>query len=419
MLKDKSENAARLMATVFFLLLTEGFILYNEVVVRRLAPPLLGGFFGTTSVASLFFLGVPSVKLLFASAFSGKYFYAKAIIAFFAWISLVTLFYWATGYEKYQDEAVQQSFAVLPLWYSMFSIGLFLRPNKILENFTIGFLIAVVMFILIYCFESGSLMYYAKQGSQGLDEVLSSYQGYARSLSILFIYVFSLSYNQPIKLLLGSLIGSISLFFAGARSEFIGYIIVNLAVIAIDLIKVNSKKTSVNLKRLVPFSLLVLFLIVISFYALSSNLDSRILQLFNVVDDSSYIARQDLEALGMMDISSNPLLGVFGGHVAATGSIGGYMHTILSAWAGFGLPAFALILYLQLAATLGSLWLVKRSYSQLCVLTFTLNLFSTFLLFTAKPIFWVVPPLGWGLFLQVSLSETCGGYKRPRLLHGP
>jgi hypothetical protein len=264
----------------------------------------------------------------------------------------------------------------------------------------------VVIFIGVYCFVSGSLFYYAQRTAKDLEGAVSSYQGYARSLAILFLYARSLVVGRPIRLLFLTLIGGASLFVSGARSEFLGFLLVYFVLIAIGVLNVNSGKVSASPRLLLVLLLSLVVFTALGFYVLGSGLDSRILQLADLESANSYIARQDLLQVGMINVSSSPILGIFGGHIAYTGSSGGYIHNILSAWAGFGLPAFLLILYLQLSALRGSYLLAKRIPSGLCWLAFELNLFSSFLLFTTKSIFWIVPPLGWGLFLQISLSSA-------------
>ena len=133
---------------------------------------------------------------------------------------------------------------------------------------------------------------------------------------------------------------------------------------------------------------------------------SRMFELSDLANSTSNIARQRLHQLGLVHISTSPVFGVFGGHIVDGAVKSAYMHNVLSAWAGFGLPALALILYLQFAAVIGSFLLIKKSPSFTAVLSFEINLYSTLLLLVAKSVFWIVPPLGWGLFLQLLLGEA-------------
>jgi len=59
--------------------------------------------------------------------------------------------------------------------------------------------------------------------------------------------------------------------------------------------------------------------------------------------DASLVARGSLLDVGLKHIVENPLFGVYGGTIRDTGTLGGYIHSILSFWQQFGIIAFTLV----------------------------------------------------------------------------
>ena len=407
MLKFKPQNYIGLVAPTFFILLTGGFLLYNEFIARGFLKPLPWGFNALTNAAALILLGVPALYLIFFSTAFHRSLYLKAVVTLALWLSAVALIYSLVGYKNSQHEAVSQTIKTLLLWFTMFSVGLFLRPSKILNKLVISFLVLVIVFIAVHYTSTASLTYIATRNEGHSLEFVASYQGYARSLSILFLYACALFYNHPVMQLSSVSIGCISLFFAGARSEFIAYLVVGLAVLSIDMLRLRLKQMSLKKSRFIAFSsFLILLILMITYIIMGEGSGSRMFELSDLANSTSNIARQRLHQLGLVHISTSPVFGVFGGHIVDGAVKSAYMHNVLSAWAGFGLPALALILYLQFAAVIGSFLLIKKSPSFTAVLSFEINLYSTLLLLVAKSVFWIVPPLGWGLFLQLLLGEA-------------
>jgi hypothetical protein len=408
----------QLVSSFFFLSLTAGFLVYNEAVARNLFPPVFGGFYGIASLGAIVLLGIPSLNR-FVVALRYKFIFPKAFIMLIAWLMLSIFFGFLVGIREYKLQAAMQLLDTLFLWLASFSIGFFLKPTKLLRQLILLFCALVIIFIIFYYLDTGSLMYYSREAlglREGDSESVSNYQGYARSLAILFLYILAVNHDRPLFLVVSIFFASVTLFFAGARSELVGLILAVSTMMTFNFLTFKNANIAVKPKHFVAIFVLAATLVLAVVFLSQLQVDSRIMEIYDLASSSSYIARTELFNTGISHILANPLFGVFGGHIRDSGGGGGYIHNILSAWAGFGFPAFTLILYLQLTATLGSFVLLRRSQGDLCAFAFLINLFSTILIVTSKPVFWEVPPLGWGLFLQallISVESDPNRFKNP------
>lgn len=126
------------------------------------------------------------------------------------------------------------------------------------------------------------------------------------------------------------------LYLNGARSEFIFYIISILSLMVIEF--------RFSLKTMFGSLIFILTLILGSNFIRFPGyiMENRTLQIADITNSSSYLARDELNSLAISTIKNNPLSGSYGSYLDVFG-VGGYAHNILSIWADFGLIIFLLI----------------------------------------------------------------------------
>jgi O-antigen ligase len=115
--------------------------------------------------------------------------------------------------------------------------------------------------------------------------------------------------------------------------------------------------------------------------------DNRMVQLFDLSENTSWESRNELLDQALSTIASNPLLGDYGSYakVATFTGAGDYAHNILSAWVDLGLPGFV-YLCLLLAVPLFRIGVCAFAQHRdpLFLTAFSLIVFSSLLLVVAK-----------------------------------
>lgn len=101
-------------------------------------------------------------------------------------------------------------------------------------------------------------------------------------------------------------------------------------------------------RRVVLYLLLTMIGIFIALYDRIINiliLNDRMLSIIVNNNDASVDERKYLQIKGIEQIVSNPFLGDYGGVIRIHGSLGAYIHNILSFWQTYGLLVFIIVLY--------------------------------------------------------------------------
>lgn len=213
------------------------------------------------------------------------------------------------------------------------------------------------------------------------------YQGLARSMMVTSMLAVAMQHKTLTRLFVGA-VSITALFVIGARSELYGFMVAYVAMEA-----VANRRSGVGMFL---FAAVLVFAVALVASSLDMLGGSRQLQVLDLEVASSWRARQYLEGMALDQISGNPVMGVYGGHWEL--SEGSYAHNALSAWVSLGLIGF--LLYVTLAV--GAVWrafmaMVAQPEGELNRMAFLVGVASLLLIVVAKPFFWAVPALAWGL----------------------
>ena len=383
------ERIAWSLAFVGFLALFPGFVLYHLLVMGLHLPPLLAGFFGPVSALLVLMYAPLQPKLLRSSNRAAQLFVLTVFLL------LTFLLAWSVAHRALSPspvvlEAFSQSWRAIILMGATFLVGLYLPlKSGLLHRLLLLVLGLGAAGLMGYYVFTGEPMFYAR-AVFGSDSG-ASYQGFARTALVIAVLALILQDSRPGRVAVG-VCGLIAMWFLGARSEMIGFLVATLLYFGI--IGLRSRSIQVSAVVLVP----VLALLV------STNLDvidgSRHLQVLSLADASSWQARVNMTETAVTQIRESPIIGVFGGHIAARGTSGAYAHNALSAWVSYGLLGFMGYVGLTLVATCHSLWKVvlQGDLRTRWVAAAVFGMVVLVLIIASKSVFWVLPSFAWGLY---------------------
>lgn len=375
-----------------FILLVPGFLLYNLLVAQDAIPPFAGGFYSLVSILILLTLGCVVPFIWNTTSKSAPY----LILFVCLWFMYCIL--WAFSHHTLDDSdyielAVMQTYKTVGLSFTLFLMGMYIPLEWPLLKFFIRLsCVILLVFLLNFVFSTGQLMFYAKTFYPGGSSVfVSSYQEFSRSALLIILYTMVVS--KPAARICWSIFGIVILFILGSRSELYGFII---AIIMYMFVLPGKTR---------KWFYVCIFLI-LTFYFIKTLfsdilLDSRQFEIFDFMNSTSLIARNEMLSVGIDQINNNPIFGYFGGDFKEGGE-GTYMHNILSAWVSYGLVGFLLYFGLVIVSIIISSYylIIKKLYTPYWELAFLVNFISLILLILAKPVFWIMPTLGWGLLVN-------------------
>ena len=345
-----------------FFLLFPGFFFYHYSVGAGFVTPFLGGYFSYVAVGMLLLLLLSNVK-----AFVLK---KNTINHLFFTLLLWTFFVTVVNCYFNDPSGFSNEMLVWSLQGVIFNFVCYLLAKDLyFKDLSKRILLAcfVFMLLLIILNIGSSGIFYIKQEAVDFAESVATYQGFARSLVfVLFLLVsFYFKDNKRLLFLIVPL-GAIALFFNGSRTEFVLF----LASVA-SLFLVNSLQ---SIKTFLLGVLMLAVLVVVGLYLLESVPQSRMHQLANLEESSSYQSRDFLTDNALKIINENPIMGDYGAYTSY-GGIGSYPHNLLSAWVNLGLIGFFGYLVL-----LFNLWVFAvRSFLKRRIKDEVLNVFFLFL----------------------------------------
>lgn len=392
--KYNLEGYLKRTSNLFLILLFPGFVIYNIVVAYNIIPPILGGGYGIISVIYLACM-LPVLLSLNLFLHNATRIYIFLLVSFCGYLLFVAFLNYFIYYDHIIELAVLQTVEALFFMLVLFLLGFFVNLNKRLYFLFISFIVVSLVLILFYIFKTGEVVFYVRQlADESVSDSVSSYQGFARSAMVVSLVTLSMT-NVLSKYMLIFLFCTLILFFLGARSELIGTVFA-----AALLIPLKFKVSFTRLTQLALFSLLMMFSISLAYRNFSTN---RIFQLLDVSEAGSWVARSELKEIAIKQIKENPLFGYFGGHIIDGGTTGSYSHNFLSAWAGFGFITFLIYILLCLIPVIefSLLALKKKSYSNKFYLCLGFGLAILLLVITSKSLYWFMPGLVWGMYLNV------------------
>lgn len=390
---------ANTVSVLGLIILFPGFLFFHFAVAAfsLTLPPVLSGLFGPASgaLAALFALTVPLILAFRSHVFSG---YALSVAGYIAFCLLWSVAHYLWLEESYVYAAYTQSYQTIIFWVALFFCGYFLpeTPNFLRRVFWWSFWL-MAGFLALYVRETGELMFYARQAYDVED--VATYQGFARSALIVFLVLLSWS-EEITRRLLVAIGGAFVLFVLGSRSEFYAFIATTTAVLFI---------LSMRDRRLFLGSVLcVIGVVALAAIGYENIAASRQFEVLDLSASSSWRSRLALSDIALGQVAENPVLGYFGGHIAEAGGSGRYAHNLLSAWVNYGFVGFLWYFGLAATALLASIRMLvlDSGRDSRWLLVFTINFSCILLILMAKPVFWPVAALGWGVYARALLLSS-------------
>lgn len=203
-------------------------------------------------------------------------------------------------------------------------------------------------------------------------------------LMVLYL-IFLISKNDKnIHSILLFIIGCAVLFILNSRSSLYAFIIVfllNQALYTNIKTKIFALITSV-----LGFGLFLTS----EYFEVLLEKNPRMLSIITGLErDESKIARDNLLQVGLGRTLDSPIKGDYGGVISESGSIGSYIHSILSYWQTFGLIPFIIVVYLLV---LQPIYIAYKSYRNKekpgSNIAFNLAIYTVLLLAISKSYTW-------------------------------
>ena len=388
------------LSVTCFVALFPAFFVYHYAIAASIIPPFVGGWFGATSiVVTLLFLPFWMRCLVRLRQDAFILFLVTSILFGLVAFWLVIHYLFGSEYQARQD-VVMQVGTVLLQWFSLFMIGLYWPERSPMFRVALWVSLALMAVIILTHLNVSNLMFDARR-LWGNDQSIATYQGFARSLTFTGFALLAITMRPSRQLLLIAGL-CILVFFCGARSEFLGFLLIMPLVLW------------VGFRRSRRWMLVAVLVVMFGVVAATANLEillaSRQLQFLDQETWSSYQARQTLQESGLTGTLNSPILGDYAGHVRDFGSTGSYIHNVLSAWQQFGLLTFILYFWL----TLVSFWIafkhviLGRQNGSVAIMALYNNAFCLLMIIAAKSVFWAPVALGWGLAVAVLVRSNSG-----------
>ncbi|MBB5661412.1 hypothetical protein [Brevundimonas halotolerans] len=399
-LQAGAQKLLRLAAAGGFLLLYPLFFVYHFVVGSGFIPPFVFGLYGPATIFIAAIGGLPLALLI--RRHTGHPMIAAAAFLLFYCTAWVMLFGYAIPDTPYLDQVNFQSLSIILGWGALYIVGLFFPwQSRTLKLASVG-LFAVIGAIIV-ANTSWSGLTLTIPGQETGD--VASYQGFARSVFVLSFALLAWSRTRSEQIGIW-LISSLLLFLISARSEFAAYIATTL-IVAFVIQKAHPARTA-----LLVFGVVVVWVLTSGLgTSIAESLgQSRHVGLLDLSADTSWNARQEMQAYAIDQIAGSPIVGDYGGHIYFDDmQLGSEAHNALSAWVTFGLVGFCLYVGLTAAA----LWLSIRFFLVQPMrpdvrFACCMALSVTILIISSKSVYWAEPALAWGMVTRLVIRSTWG-----------
>lgn len=388
-------------AGAFLFLLFPGYYLYHFAVGSGWMVPFLGGWFGILAACGAVLLSPFGLRsALHVAGRLARFVSVFGLLVLYVGLWIVMYYLFGNGPQQ-SSAALLRGLELIAFWISLFLIGFFadIRGRWIWYALVAGF-VAMSGLTLLNIDPNAGMLGLSRQSVLGQD--VSTYQGFARSVVVVAVVLLAFcrkTGGQTLTLV----VGIISLYFVGARSEFYGFILVGILWMKRLIIR------SASTQRLVVFVAIALLLVVV--LSTDSIRGNRQLGILDLSADTSWQVRTDLLEEGALAIWESPLAGEYAGQLLED-NIGGYIHNGLSAWRQFGLVGcvlFCAVMFASLAHALVAVGLRRRTNPQ-WIAALYLNVLCVVLTVVAKSVFWALPALAWG-FTAAALSQESAAYR--------
>lgn len=326
--KVRAGDLVVMLAHMAFVLLFPGFFFYHYMVGTGLIPPVLGGYFGVLSLALVLPLLLVSLKRSFAKANTILYVYYAILILILVVSSLNYAFLVPHGYV---DEMYTWSLGGVLFNLVSFYIAMNMELHRADRKIYLFLLTAMFVVVILNVGQYG--IFYIRYESGELAASVATYQGFARSIVALLLLLTAMTFQRGPVFYLVFAIGLVALFFNGARTEFVLYV---LSFVFLFLVY-----STVSFRRALAFMLFLSLSISVLYMVVDYLPESRMLKLANIAESSSAQSRFEKFEYGVNQVVEKPLFGNYGSYTQL-GGVGSYPHNILSAWVNLGLSGFLL-----------------------------------------------------------------------------
>lgn len=338
---NQSSDHTPFAILVAFILTMLGFFVYHFSLRQGFITPFLGGYSAIIGI-----LLAPLAIIVYARrALSLRHFCNHADMLFFAFILMIGSVAGVNYLYGNVIEISEAHLAILPSFVGFFIIFKFIsfRDKPTLTAGAIS-LIIMTMVMLSISLPGDPLGIHEDLSPASIDlEDIADYQQYALLYYIILVYCSAVSQQIKLRLIIYS-VGCVTLFYNGARSEFIVWF---LAMMTIEVFHSHRRLYFILLGSIPMFFISG---------ALSSIMESLfpnnrfILLLENLTQDQSFVERQYLLDHALNIINNNIITGSYGYYMK-----GMYAHNILSVWADFGFFGFVLFSICLIMPLIGSL----------------------------------------------------------------
>lgn len=376
------------VARVCFYFLLPGFFIYHFLVAKQLLPGLLAGY--STAMAGILLLpmgalyvqhviGRPSERCAMDYAFN-------AFVVFYAVVLLVNMAVSGRGAAANAQLGIVLQFLTLYWVARLVPLG-----QARFQGWLLAFLLAMTV-AFAFNADEGTFVVAALELLQTTDH-LANYQAYAFVYSVVMLFVLAPMQTRWHRLLV-YLFAAPALFLNGARTEFIGML---LLILLLEFIESRHKLFTLAVAAALTGLAIASLPLLAELYP-----ESRTVFLFiDYSDDVSANERTRMLSGGLESIADNPWLGAFGSHAP-----GEHIHNALSAWVDLGLVGFVWYVLL-IAVPVLDLCLLRRpqlrnpTYRLAVSLVFLIALFAI----TAKHFTHQLLPLAAGIYACHVVAE--------------
>ncbi len=304
--------------TLAFLLVFPGFFVYHALVASGHLAPYLAGYSHAITV-----LALPLVTMSYAHDLKLRRWQLPTLdmalfvlVGYFLVVELIGIAGGAPKAIAWPHVSIALQYAMLFMMFRLFD------PSRAANRRLLWLAVAVMSGIVLANLDDGAFVI-AILDLPFDDKVLSTYQGYAFVYLVTALVLISHTRSLSARLLL-YVLGTVCLFFNGARSEFVSFV-------AICLLLEGSFTR--RLTWLLAGLGLLLGTVILLWPWLAELLpDSRVLNLLEVSADDSVLERRQMLREAWRSVVAHPVFGDY-----ASYAVGEYAHNLLSVWVDFGI----------------------------------------------------------------------------------
>ena len=368
---------------IFFLLFPSTFI-YLVLASLNIIPPFLGVYYSKMAVAIImplliYYLVFTVPKIRQSTIYDGLFF------MFIIYFSVILI----ANYNGGSSQHFINRMATLVYLITTFLVfrGINIESEKFYKLNAYFFIFMSLVVILL---SKDGVFLLVVEGA-GFTDNKASYQ----FIAVIYVLSFSIFLSRERVWYLRYvfyLLALTVLFINGARSEFIGLIVI---IWLYEIIKSRNLLWAITVSGLSSALVLGVLTTLYFFKDLLASSNRTVELLTNTTQNASGLSRGNLTNNALNSIYENPFMGMFGNYEA-----GNYAHNILSVWVDFGIIGFLMYCALLLIPLFFVTYLIaiKKKKSAILTLLMCLIYISVLLVIFAKSISYIIPPAAFGLF---------------------